>query len=47
MDGSDPPFLLPGAGAGALRNSHLRNAPWGGRSRLNYPCGKARRKTTR
>ena len=42
MDGSDPPFLLPGAGAGVLRHSHLRNTPWGGRSRLNYPCGKAR-----
>ena len=40
VDGSDPPFLLPGAGAGALRNSHLRNTPWGGRSRPNSPCGK-------
>ena len=29
MDGSDPPFLLPGAGAGVLRHSHLRNTPWG------------------
>ena len=37
VDGSDPPFLLPGAGAGVLRNSHLRNTPWGGRSRPNYP----------
>ncbi len=24
-----PPFLPPGSGAGALRNSHLRNTPWG------------------
>ena len=32
-----PPFLLPGAGAGVLRNSHLRNTPGGGRSRRNYP----------
>ncbi len=32
VDGSDPPFLPPGAGAGALRNSHLRNTPWGGGS---------------
>ena len=32
-----PPFLLPGAGAGALRNSHLHNTPWGGRSRPKYP----------
>ena len=30
VDGSDPPFLLPGAGAGVLRDSHLRNTPWGG-----------------
>ena len=37
VDGSAPPFLLPGAGAGALRHSHLRNAPWEGRSRPNYP----------
>ena len=37
VDGSDPPFLLPGAGAGVLRDSHLRNTPWGGRSRPNYP----------
>ena len=37
VDGSDPPFLLPGAGAGVLRNSHLRNTPWGGRSRPKYP----------
>ena len=29
MDGSDPPFLLPVSGAGVLRNSHLRNTPWG------------------
>ena len=36
-----PPFLVPGSGTGALRNSHLRNAPWGGRSRLIDPCGKA------
>ena len=41
VDGSDPPFLLPGSGTGALCNSHLRNTPWGGRSRLNSPCGKA------
>ena len=39
-----PPLLLPGAGAGVLRNSHLRNTPSGGRSRPNYPCRKARRK---
>ena len=45
VDGSDPPFLLPASGAGVLRDSHLRNTPWGGRSRLNYPCRKARRKT--
>ena len=38
VDGSDPPFLLPGAGAGVLRNSHLRNTPWGGRSRPKYPA---------
>ncbi len=37
MDGSDPPFFVPGAGAGVLRNSHLRSTPWGGRSRPNYP----------
>ena len=41
MDGSDPPFLLPGAGAGVWRNSHLRHTPWEGRSRPKYPCGKA------
>ncbi len=41
VDGSDPPFLLPVSGTGALRNSHLRNTPWGGRSRLIDPCGKA------
>ena len=29
VDGSDPPFLVTGAGTGALRNSHLRNTPWG------------------
>ena len=44
VDGSDPPFLLPGAGAGVLRKLHLRSTPWGGRSRPNYPCRKARRK---
>ena len=43
VDGSDPPFLLPGAGAGALRNSHLRNTPWGGRSRPNYPSREGKR----
>ena len=37
VDGSDPPFLLPGAGAGVLRNSHLRSTLWEGRSRPNYP----------
>ena len=37
VDGSDPPFLPPSAGAGVLRNSHLRSTPWGGRSRRNYP----------
>ena len=36
-----PPFLVPGSGTAALRNSHLRNTPWEGRSRPNYPCGKA------
>ncbi len=41
VDGSDPPFLPPGAGAGVLRDSHLRNTPWGGRSRRIDPCGKA------
>ena len=40
VDGSDPPFFLPGAGAGVLRNLHLRNIPWGGRSRLIDPYGK-------
>ena len=30
VDGSAPPFLLPGAGTGVLRNLHLRNTPWGG-----------------
>ena len=45
VDGSAPPFLLPGAGAGVLRNSHLRNTPWGGRSRPNFPCRKARNDT--
>lgn len=28
-----PPFFLPVAGTAALRNLHLRNTPWGGRSR--------------
>ncbi len=42
VDGSDPPFLLPGAGAGALRNSHLHNTPWGGAPVPNIPGGKAR-----
>ncbi len=37
-----PPFFLPGAGAGVLRNLHLRHTPWGGRSRLKYPDGKVR-----
>ena len=37
VDGSDPPFLLPVSGTAALRKSHLRNAPWGGRSRLKHP----------
>ena len=42
VDGSDPPFFLPGAGAGVLRHSHLRSTPWGGgRSRLIIPGGKA------
>ena len=41
VDGSDPPFSLPGSGAAALRNLHLRNTPWEGRSRPNDPCGKA------
>ena len=39
--GATPPFLVPGSGTAALRNSHLRNTPWEGRSRPNYPCGKA------
>ena len=30
MDGSDPPFLLPGAGEGVRRNLHLRRTPSGG-----------------
>ena len=30
VDGSDPPFFLPGAGAGVLRHSHLRSTPWRG-----------------
>ena len=33
-----PPFLLPGSGTGVLRNSHLRNTPWGGRSRPLIPA---------
>ena len=37
VDGSDPPFFLPGAGAGVLRNLHLLNTPWGGRSLPKYP----------
>ena len=37
VDGSDPPFFLPGAGAGVLRNLHLRSTPWGGRSLPKYP----------
>ena len=41
VDGSDPPFFLPSAGAGVWRNLHLRHTPWGGRSRPKYPCGKA------
>ena len=41
VDGSDPPFFLPGAGAGVLRHSHLRSTPWGGRSLPKYPGGKA------
>ncbi len=32
-----PPFLLPGSGTAVLRNSHLRNTAWEGRSRPNYP----------
>ena len=45
MDGSDPPFFLPGAGAGVWRHSHLRHTPWGGRSHPIDPCGKARNDT--
>ena len=45
VDGSDPPFLLPGAGTAVLRNLHLHNIPWGGRSRLIIPGGKARNDT--
>ena len=37
--------MVPGAGAGVLRNSHLRSTPWGGRSRPIDPCGKARKIT--
>ena len=37
VDGSDPPFSLPGSGAAALRNLHLRNTPWEGRSRPINP----------
>ena len=40
VEGSDPPFFLPGAGAGVWRNLHLRHTPWGGRSLPKYPCGK-------
>ena len=39
VDGSDPPFLLPGSGAAVLRNLHLRNTPWGGRSRPIHGFG--------
>ena len=41
VDGSDPPFLLPGSGAGALRNSHLHNTPWGVAPVQIIPGGKA------
>ena len=40
VDGSDPPFLLPGAGAEVLRNSHLRNTPWGVAPVLFFPAGR-------
>ena len=39
VDGSDPPFSLPGSGAAAARNLHLRGTSWEGRSRANDPCG--------
>ncbi len=41
VEGSDPPFFLPGAGAGVWRNLHLRHTPWGGRSLPKYPCREA------
>ena len=41
VEGSDPPFFLPGAGAGVLRNLHLRNTPWGVAPFQNIPVGKA------
>ena len=40
VDGSDPPFLLPGSGTGALRNSHLHNTPWGVATVSIVPAGR-------
>ena len=41
VDGSDPPFFLPGAGVGVLRHSHLRSTPLGGVAPFqNIPGGK-------
>ena len=42
VDGSDPPFMLPGAGTAVLRNSHLRNTPWGVAPVSIIPAGRAR-----
>ena len=45
VDGSDPPFFLPGAGAGVLRHSHLPNTPWGVAPIAIVPRGKASKDT--
>ncbi len=41
VDGSDPPFLLPGAGTAVLRNLRLRNTDWGVAPVASIPVGKA------
>lgn len=41
VEGSAPPFLLPGSGKAVLRNSHLRNTPLGVAPVQIIPCGKA------
>ncbi len=41
------PFFASMIGTAVLRNLHLSSTPWEGRSRPKYPCGNARRKTTK